>query len=360
MIHPAAWLLWLATVVVALTTTRNPIYLGLILACLAGVARAVRSTTPNAPLPFSIVRLAVLIVIVSALFNLATAHFGQTVLFHLPAPIPLLGGPFTLEALVFGAINGLVLVGFLAAFSVLTLALPTYALIRLLPRAFYPVAVVVSIAIAFVPTTLLQFQQIREAQLVRGHRVRGMRDWLPLFMPLLVGGLERAFQLSEAMTARGFGTVGARSTAGDVPVATPSRTPWLVLGLVALLAGLLLRLMWGNARLGMAAILLGAGLIVVALWLQGRTIQRTNYRTQHWTGRDWAVATGAAVAAAGYLLLPRVTSASLGYSPYPRLSLPPFDWPIALATLGLAVPAIVLWLANRRNQNGPPGETDGP
>ncbi len=25
--------------------------------------------------------------------------------------------------------------------------------------------------------------------MMRGHRVRGLRDWLPLFMPLLVGGI---------------------------------------------------------------------------------------------------------------------------------------------------------------------------
>ena len=31
--------------------------------------------------------------------------------------------------------------------------------------------------------------------------MRGLRDWLPLLMPLLIGGLERALQLAEAMTA---------------------------------------------------------------------------------------------------------------------------------------------------------------
>ena len=103
--------------------------------------------------------IALLIVFTSALFNLVTAHFGQTVLFRLPAAIPLLGGPYTLEALVFGIINGLVLAGFLGAFTVLTMALPTHALICLIPRALYPVAVVISIAVAFVPATLSQFSR---------------------------------------------------------------------------------------------------------------------------------------------------------------------------------------------------------
>lgn len=360
MIHPTAWLIWLFTVIVALSTTRNPIYLGIILVCLAGVVRAIRATTPAPPLPLSIGRLALLIVFTSAVFNLITAHFGQTILFQVPATIPLLGGPFTLEALVFGAINGLALAGFLGAFSVLTLALPAHALVRLMPRALYPMAVVVSIAVAFVPTTLLQFQQVREAQLVRGHQVRGLRDWLPLFMPLLIGGLERAFQLAEAMTARGLGMVGAQAAEDKGRLRATTHTPLLVLGLVALLAGLLLRLMWGQVAPGLAAIVLGAGLIVAALWLQGRAIKRTSYRTQPWTGHDWAVAAGAAITAVGYVLLPRATSASLGYTPYPKLSLPPFDWPVALATLGLAVPAIVLWRASRENENGPSEYSDGP
>ena len=110
----------------------------------------------------------------------------------------------TLEALVYGATNGLILTGMLASFTVLNLALPIRDLISLIPRAFFPVAVVTSIAVTYLPTTLRQIQQIREAQEVRGHQMRSLRDWLPLLMPLLVGGLEHAMQLAEAMTARGF------------------------------------------------------------------------------------------------------------------------------------------------------------
>ena len=353
MIHPGAWLLWLVTAVVALSATRNPIYLLLILACIAGVVRTLRAVADTPALPLPLARVALLIVFTSALFNLVTAHFGQTVLFRLPAAIPLLGGPFTLEALVFGIINGLVLAGFLGAFTVLTMALPTHALIRLIPRAFYPVAVVISIAVAFVPATLSQFQQIREAQLVRGHRVRGLRDWLPLFMPLLVGGMERAFQLAEAMTARGFGTLGAEATAdGRLQASSAIFSRWLlVLGLSALLTGLLLRLMWGQAVAGMIGIVLGTCLVVAALWLQGRNVKRTVYRTQRWTGRDWAVAAGVMVTFVGYVLLPRISTVSLAYSPYPKLAFPSFYPIIALATLGLAAPVGVLWHARRKKQN---------
>jgi energy-coupling factor transport system permease protein len=352
-IHPAAWLFWLAAAVLALSATRNPFYLLLILACIAVVARRLRETGNAPALPVSLLRLAGVIIGTSALFNLLTAHFGQTVLFSLPKEIPLLGGPYTLEALVFGVINGLVLAGFLGAFSVLIMAVPTHALIRLIPRAFYPIAVVISIAIAFVPATLSQFQQIREAQLVRGHRVRGLRDWLPLLMPLLVSGLERAFQLAEAMTARGFGALGAdvRTQQDRSPFRSGAPTRGLLaVGLLALLMGLLLRLMWGQASAGLAGMALGAALVGIALWMQGRAIRRTVYRTQRWAWFDSAVAAGAIVTTAGVLVLPQVSAVSLGYSPYPKLAVPPFDPLVALALLGLAVPGILIKRVVLRNQ----------
>ncbi len=174
-LHPRAWIAWLVAAIVALSLSRNPVYLLLILGCIAMVSRVLRREAETPLLPLPLLRLSLVIVTLSALFNFVTAHFGQTVLFTLPAGIPLLGGPYTLEALVFGMVNGLVLVGFLAAFNVLYQALPTQALIRMIPRALYPIAVVISIAVSFVPTTLAQFQQIREAQMMRGHQIRGVR-----------------------------------------------------------------------------------------------------------------------------------------------------------------------------------------
>jgi energy-coupling factor transport system permease protein len=198
MMHPVAWMLWLVGVLIALSVTRNPLYLVLVLGCVGITLASLRGRTQRvAPtMPVSPVRFGLLVVALSALFNAGTAHVGRGVLVRLPEVLPLIGGPVTLEALVFGALNGLVLTGIYTAFVVLNQALPVRSLIRFIPRAFFPVAVVVSIALSFAPTTLRHFQQIREAQAIRGHRVRGLRDWLPLFLPLLVGGLERALQLA--------------------------------------------------------------------------------------------------------------------------------------------------------------------
>jgi len=203
--HAVAWLVWVGAILVILSTTRNPWYVALVLANLAAVRAVIRTAgLGSPPAPLSVGRFGLVVVSFSAIFNALSVHFGQTVLFSLPEVIPFFGGAVTLEALVYGATNGLVLTGLFAAFTVFNQAVTIREMIRLAPRAFFPVAVITAIAVTFVPVTLRQYHDIRAAQMVRGHRLRGWRDWLPLVMPLLIGGLERALQQAEAMTARGF------------------------------------------------------------------------------------------------------------------------------------------------------------
>jgi energy-coupling factor transport system permease protein len=322
-----------------LSATRNPLHLLLILLCIAMVNGALGAKRELPRAPVSPVRFALFVVPLSALFNGLTAHFGDTVLVRLPAGLPILGGPVTLEALIFGMINGLVLSGIFAAFTLFSQALSVRALIRLIPRAFYPVAVVVSIGVTFVPVTMRQFQQIREAQAIRGHRLRSLRDWVPLFIPLLIGGLERALQLAEAMTARGFASAGQ---AGESTVARIA----IVLGLVALLSGWLLRLVWGRELLGWGLLLLGVTLILGSLWILGRQIPRTAYRSWPWTKWDSVAVLGAAAVVAAFSV-PGFAQPSFYYYPYPALSLPGFDPRMGVALLGLLGPAFLSFGASR-------------
>ncbi len=336
MTHPLAWGGWLLTTLAALSLTRNPLYLTLILLSLALVSAAAHSSASGPMPPVSPLRLTLLVVPIAALFNAAFSHTGFTVLFRIPETIPIIGGRITLEALTFGALNGLVIGGFFAAFTVLNAVLPIRSLIRLVPRAFYPVALVISIAVTFVPTTLRQFQQIREAQAIRGHRVRRIRDWLPLFMPLLVGGLERALQLAEAMTARGF-------AGGDNQGRQAVYQTALVGGLAAVLAGWLLRLAWGWELPGAGLMLAGAGAVIGVVASAGRRTRHTVYRVERWSRRDALILAGAAMLLVVWLApLPGIDRQSLAFTPYPRLQPPEFDALVGAAILGLAVPAMVI------------------
>lgn len=347
MIHPLAWLIWLAAASASMLLTRNPFYVAVLLMASYLVLDAVRSAfhptvlSDDGPLPegralgVSPWHFALFAIPAGALFNGLTSHVGETVLVRLPPGLPLVGGAITAESLVFGATNGLVLSALFTAFAVLNLAVPIRDLVGYLPRAFYPVAVVSAIAVTFVPNTLRQVNQVREAQAVRGHRMRGLRDWLPLFMPVLVGGLERALQLAESMTARGF--AGAAATHNLRRRRTITQLA-LVGGLGAVLAGGVLRLTTTGAWLSSLLLVVGLVLIALAIWTTGRGVHRTRYRRPAWRSGDGMIVLGGLAAVASLLIWARARF----YTPYPDLAWPPFDLRIGFGLLGLLAPAFIV------------------
>jgi energy-coupling factor transport system permease protein len=326
------WLLWAVTVLVSASATRNPAYVVLLLlvATVVGVTCADGRERRGLLSPL---RFAALVVPLAALFNALTAHLGDSVLFRLPEWLPLAGGPITLEALVFGATNGFTLAAIFGGFAVFNQVTPVRDLVQLVPRAFHEAGVVLSIALTFVPQTTRGLTRIREAQALRGHRVRGLRDWLPVVVPLLVSSLEHSMGLAEAMVARGYGAASARSH-------RVRPRALLVVGLLALLGGWLGWLFLpSRGVLALAVAAGGGGLIVAAVWLDSRFVRRTRYHDRRWTAGDTGVALGCLLALA-VVLVPLADRAALAYTPYPRLTLPPFDPVIALALLGLLAPAI--------------------
>ncbi len=331
MLHPLAWFTWLTAALIVVSTTRNPLYLTLTTAAFMTTVRVIRRPGETYTAPLAPGRFALYVIPLAALINALLSRVGETILVAIPATWPLIGGPITAEALVYGALNGLVLAALFTAFTVLNLAVPVRDLIRFIPRAFYPVAVVASIAVTFAPTTLRQMQQIREAQAIRGHRMRRLRDWLPLFMPLLTGGLERALQLAEAMASRGFASETAQAHTGGAQTVS-------IVGLLGILSGGLLAA-WRQTFWGMILIILGSAAIVGALWLTGRRVPHTTYRHAPWGYREWLVTGGALVAIAGFLLLGQATRA---YNPYPALTWPAFDTLTGTALLGFLLPALVM------------------
>lgn len=334
--HPVVWVIWLAAITAILSATRNPLHLSLALLAIALVHEAACWRPARPAVRLSPLRFALFATVLAALLNMATVRYGDTVLFRVPDVIPLLGGPVTLEALVYGALSGLVLAGVFTAFAASQRDMPTGALLGLIPGGFYPLAVVAAIAITFVPATVRQAQQIREAQAIRGHRLRGLRDWLPLAMPLLIGGLERALQLAEALASRGFGGEGAREHGPIIRLAIAG-------GLAVALAGWVLALAWGRETLGALLMLAGVALVCGAIWVVGRRSRRTRYRQVTWRSGDTAVVIAIAVTlAAWFLPLPGIDGAALAYNVYPRISLPRFDPVLGFATLGLAWPVLVL------------------
>ena len=330
-----AWLVWLLSTSLLTLLTRNPFYLLIILAC----ARVVQAACGRneATIKLSFWRLATVIFTFSILFNLLLVHVGKTVLFDLPRELWLVGGPLTLEGAVYGANSALVLVTLLAVFLAFNSVVLVGELIALMPPALSSVGIVVVIAVSYVPETLQQLDRVREAQALRGHRLRGLRDWQPILIPLLVGGLERAMNLAETMVARGYGTTSDESL--------PARSQVLLVGALILLFGGWVVSFWA-AGLGWAALLFGGVVLAAAFLDLGRRAKRTRYKPIKLRAADWLVVVTALVPL--FLALgpfPAVNQGSLSYSPYPQLTLPQFDTMLGLSLLMLAVPAALKeWL----------------
>lgn len=341
MTHPTAWLLWWLAALVAALVTQNPLYLTTILlvAIWVGVHAGGEGEAVGRPGLRLVVRLGLPIVVFTALFNMLTIHVGATVLFRIASRIPVVGGPITLEALAFGLIAGLNLVTLIAVFSVFNLAADYRALLRMLPGFVFQAGLVTSIALAFVPQTLAALQEIREAQMIRGHRFRGWRDLLPLFLPLLTSGLERSIQLAEAMESRGFGGPRLRSERRSL------RPQLAVLGgLFATLPGLGLATLAGERALGLALLALGAALVIWGLrrGSSGRLTHRTRYRPPAWERRDLVLAGASVLLATALVAIKVAAPASLLFYPYPRLTWPPFNPWIGALLLMLALPVALV------------------
>ena len=116
------------------------------------------------------------------------------------------------------------------------------ALLRPLTRVGLPIreaAMVLTIALRFVPTMAQQVDTLSKAQ-----RARGMdygpapwdrvRTWIPMFVPLFVSAFRRAERLATAMEARGFRGVAQRSRMTQLHLQPADLGAVLVVATVAL------------------------------------------------------------------------------------------------------------------------------
>lgn len=323
-----AWLVWVASALIVGLTTLNPWYaltlIGVVVLLWQGAGSGGGLLRLGA-----LFRLALVALVIGAIFNALVVRQGDTTLLRLPDWLPILGGRWTVEALVFGALNALRFVSLIFAFALFSRAVNFADLLRLAPPALFELGLVVSIGFSLAPSMLRAFSEIREAQALRGHEGRGVRDLLPLFTPLVVSGMERALALAEAMEARGYG--------GGQPISRQSAARGLI-GLGGLLAPLTLYAFAPSPIwLGVAAL---AGLSLVGM-LRRMSVGRTRLRRGHWGLPEWVVSAGAALAG---LIILSANPATLVYDAY-RLSvagLPPFNPWIGAALLGLALPGLFM------------------
>lgn len=333
------WLLWAVAASVPALLGRNPFVLAMIL-IVAAVVRA--AWMPVAPRRFAswrvVFRVALLFTAIGVLFNMLFVHAGDIVLARIPDVVPVIGGPITLNALVFGVLSGAALVALVLVGTTAGAMLDWPALMRVLPERAAPLAVAGSVAWALLPGMSTAWREIREAQAARGHRPRGVRDLPPLLVPLLDGGLERALTMAEVLEGRGFGV--EREGSGAAATSTQWRGLAMVVG-VATVALAAYAAAVGLGWLAMCAAALAVAFGAVAL-VPGRRqrLTRTRYRIQPWRWADTVTAGTAALALVATLLRSWTVPAGLRYEPYPSLTWPNVDVPLLLVLSLLMAPAL--------------------
>ena len=159
--------------------------------------------------------------------------------------------------------------------------------------------------------------------------MRGLRDLLPLIMPLLITALERAMQLAESMEAHGFGRQLAPISLGR----RASQQGALLLGLAALGVGMAGVGFWPERHLLVGLLLAGGGLLVgLSFWDQGRRVARSHYRRWLWSQAGYALLAINGLVSVAWLgvWLARGNDWLL-YYPYPPYS----PWPTFVPWVGL-------------------------
>jgi energy-coupling factor transport system permease protein len=350
-LHPATWVVWTLVAAGTAMLTRNPLYLSVLL----GIA-VLHYLTASQGLPEThgwrdLWKLAASLSLLIVPFNALNVHVGSHVLFRVPSNWPIVGGPITLEATLWGLGSALSLVTLITLFAAFNLRVGQAQMLRLTPAFIYEAGLIVSIALTFVPQMMISAREIREAQRIRGHRMRRLGDMLPFLMALLTTGLERSFQLAESIEARGFGNVRHIPSWQDITLKA--------LTLVALggtFSGYMAFTYFdGVSVLGWAVFISSLLLLLGIFWAQGRRVIRTHYRRERWTWRDGVVVALAAVVlgAVAWTLTQHVRA--LGYDPYQDL-LPPFRGWLGLALAALIAPALLA----RSRADAPGATADAP
>ncbi len=341
-LHPWAWWGWAIGAGVAVSMSTNPLLLILLIAAVVFVVLRRRTDAPWARSLVMYFVLAGFVVAVRLIAQIVIGGFREgTVLFSLPdIALPAwaagirLGGPVTLEGLVYTLVDA----GRLAALLICigaanALANPKRAL-RNVPAAFHQVATALVISISVAPQLIESVFRVRKARRLRGGIGRGLRGVVSVIVPVMEDAIDRSIALAAGMESRGYG----RTRTGrrlDWPLAALLVTSML---LVTFSAFALLGI--SQAR-GWAAPLLLIGLAGGAFGLHraGEDLAVTRYRPDPWGGPEFAVL-GTGLAAATLVIWLSRTDSAMAFASYP-LVWPELTWPMLVAVALVGLPGLI-------------------
>ena len=201
-------IVWLLATLVAGLIFARPLSLGIVLASIVAVA------VVGGVLAETIRRmrgLAVIMIVLGLIFGLTVP--GQPLLYLVPARLPLGPAlPITREGLYLGMISILRILVFAAPLLIAVMTTNNSDLIRglLFFRLPLDYALMIVLALNFVPIVLSEFGRIGEAQKARAHTLieKGLlgraRGLIPIFVPLTLNAVDRADTVGKVLEIRGF------------------------------------------------------------------------------------------------------------------------------------------------------------
>jgi hypothetical protein len=204
-------------------------------------------------------------------------------------------------------------------------------LLRRTPSPLYPVGITASISLTFVPHARGAYDALREAQQIRGYQPKGWRDLPSVVTPLVVLSLERAIAIAESLVSRGWGQKGLSGQQRFAVIA----------GAMGLVFGLGLWVVSPTQWIVSALLILGSSLV---LWRGLRVANGSRrFRPDEWCVEDSVVASFSLASLGVVAFLTATLPSLLTYYPYPEVTIPNFNWPIALAFILFSSP---LWFGN--------------
>ncbi len=173
-------------------------------------------------------------VLLASLLNPLFGQAGETVLAALP-----FGRVLTLESLFYGFSMAILLASVILWFSCYNRAVSSDQLLYLFGKGSPTLALLLSMALSFVPRLSRQFLEVSQAQesIGRGHREGSLparfRNGLGILAVMLPWSLENAIQTGDSMRSRGYGS-GPRSQFSLYTLEKKDILALLVLGASAL------------------------------------------------------------------------------------------------------------------------------
>ncbi|MEL4505195.1 CbiQ family ECF transporter T component [Luteococcus sp. H138] len=337
-----AWWAWALGCAAAVSPVHNPLLVVLLVAAVWAVVLARRTRAPWARAAGAYVTIALVVLGIRMVFQLLMGvnRSGQ-VLCTLPElRLPAwaagirLGGPVSLDGMVYTLYDSLRLVAMLLCVGAANaLANPKRAL-RAVPPALYQLSVALVVALSVAPQLIESVQRVRRARRLRGGASRGWHAVQAVVVPVLEDAIERSLLLAAGMEARGYGRTHAQQPVGRL-------VTWSLLAATVLitLATFLLLGVPGSGWWAWAFLAVGLAMAVFGLRRSGRRLAVTRYRPDPWRWPEWSLCVSGV--AAGLLVLwllrtiPDVMTPSASPPVWPQL-----DVRMLLPVVAVALPLL--------------------